>query len=50
MSIITVISNETRNEITIYAILCQNVTVFYQKELTFLLRVQEKIKICRDPK
>ena len=36
ISIITGISNETRNEITIYAILCQNVTVFYQKELPSL--------------
>ena len=29
--IITVISNETTNELTIYAKLCRNVTVFYRQ-------------------
>ena len=29
--IITVTSNETTNELTIYANLCQNVTVFYRQ-------------------
>ena len=33
MLIITGISNETRNELTIYAILCRNVTIFYRQEL-----------------
>ena len=42
MSIITGISNETTNELTIYAILCQNVTIFYRQELASLFQVHEK--------
>ena len=50
MSIITRISNETRNEITIYAKSCRSVTVFYWKELASLFQVQEKLKTCKDSK
>ena len=50
MSIITGISNETRNEITIYAKSCRSVTVFYRKELASLFQVQEKLKTCKDSK
>ena len=48
--IITGISNETRNELTIYAILWQNVTILYRQELVFLCQVQEKLKTCRNSK
>ena len=41
------ISDETRNELTIYAILCQNVTIFYLQELVSLFQVQEKLKTPR---
>ena len=47
MSIITGIFNETRNELSIYAILCLNVTIFYRKELTSLFQVHEKLKTYR---
>ena len=50
MLIITGISNETRNEWTIYATLCQNVAIFYRQELASLFQVQEKVKTCRDSK
>ena len=50
MSIITGISNETRNEITIYAKSCRSVTVFYRKELASLFQVQEKLKTCKESK
>ena len=30
-------SNKTTNELTIYAKLCRNITIFYGKELAFLL-------------
>ena len=33
MLIITAISNETRNELTINKILCQNATIFYRQEI-----------------
>ena len=39
MLIITGISNEKTNEITIYWILCQNVTTFYRQELASLFQV-----------
>ena len=42
--IITEISNETINELTIYAILCRNVTIFYRQELGSLFQVQEKVQ------
>ena len=32
------------NELTIYTILCQNVTLFYQQELASSFQVQEKLK------
>ena len=48
--IITVISNEKTNELTIYAILCRNVAVFYQQNLASLFQVQVKLKIRRNSK
>ena len=50
MLIITRISNEETNELTIYEILCWNVTVFYRQELVFLFQLQEKLKTCRSSK
>ena len=38
------------NKLTIYAILCRNVTVFYQQELASLFQMQEKLKACRNSK
>ena len=34
----------------IYAILCQNVTIFYRQKLVSLFQIQEKLKACRDLK
>ena len=48
MLTITGASNETRNKLTIYAILSQNVTIFYQQELASLFQVQEKLITCRN--
>ena len=45
--IITAKLNEKTNELTIYAILCQNITIFYRRELSYLFKVQEKLKSCR---
>ena len=42
MLIITGITNEKTNELTIYGILCRNVTIFYGQELPSLFQVQEK--------
>ena len=50
MLIITGISNEKTNKLTIYGILCQNVTMFYRQEPTSLFQVQEKLKACRTSK
>ena len=50
MLIITRISNETTKLINIYAILCENVTVFYRQELASLFQVQDKLKACRNSK
>ena len=50
MLIITGISNEKTNELTIYGILCWNVTIFYRQELVSLFQVQEKLKACRSSK
>ena len=47
MLIILGMSNEKTNELTIYGILCRNVTVFYRREIAFLLQAQEKLKTCR---
>ena len=41
---------EKTTELTIYAILCQNVTIFYRQELSPLFQVQEKLKACRNSK
>ena len=46
----TEISDETRNELTIYATLCRNVTIFYRQKLASLFQVQEKLKKCRNSK
>ena len=35
------------NELTIYGILCWNITTFYRQELVSLFQVQEKLKACR---
>ena len=50
MLIITRISNEKTNELTIYGLLCQNVTTFYRQELASLFQAQEKLKACRNSK
>ena len=50
MLIITGISNEKRNQLTIYGILCWNVTIFYRQELSSLFQVQEKLKTCSNSK
>ena len=44
--IITVVSNETTNELTIYAKLCRNVTMFYRQETVSLFQVLEKLRTC----
>ena len=48
MLIITGTSDETGNELTIYATLCRNVTMFYRQKLASLFQVQEKLKACRN--
>ena len=48
MLTITGIFNETTNKLTIYLILCRNVTIFYRQELAFLFQVHEKLKVCRN--
>ena len=48
--IIAGISNETTNELTIYAILCRNVTKFYRQEVASLFQVQQKLKACKNSK
>ena len=50
MLIITGISNEKTNELTIYGILCRKVTILYRQELASLFQVQEKLKACRSSK
>ena len=50
MLIITGIFNEKANELTIYGMLCWNVTIFYWQELAYLFQVEEKLKACRDSK
>ena len=50
MLIITEISNEKTNELTIFAMLCQNVTMFYRQKLASLFQVQEKMKSWRNSK
>ena len=47
MLIITRISNEKTNELTVYEILCRNVTIRYQQELASLFQVQENLEACR---
>ena len=50
MLIITRISNEETNELTIYGKLGRNITIFYRQELASLFQVQEKLKACRSSK
>ena len=38
------------NELTIYAILCRNITIFYRQKLTSLVQVQENMEECRNSK
>ena len=45
--IIARISNEKTNELTIYEILCWNVTMLCPQELVSLFQAQEKLKACR---
>ena len=40
----------TDNELTIYGILCQSVTIVYRQKLVSLFQVQEKLKRCRNSK
>ena len=47
MVIITGISHEDTNALSIYAILCWNVTIFYRQELASIFQVQEILKACR---
>ena len=48
--ITTVISNVTTNKLTIYAKLCQNVTIFCLQEIASLFPVQEKWRACSNLK
>ena len=49
--IINGISNEKTNELTMYGILCRNVTIFQRQELASLFQVQKKLKAsCRSSK
>ena len=50
MLIITGKSIEKTNELTIYGILCSNVTIFYQQALASLMQVQEKLRASRGSK
>ena len=50
MLIITWISDEKTNELTIYGISCRNVTIFNWQKLASLFQVQEKLKACRSSK
>ena len=47
---ITGISNEKTNTLTIYGILCQNVTIFYRQVLGSLFHVQKKLNTCGNSK
>ena len=46
MFIITGISNEETNKLTIYSRLCQNITIFYRQEIASLFQMQEKSKVA----
>ena len=50
MLIFTGISNEIRNKLTMYAILCWNVAIFYRHELVCSFLVQEKLEMCGNSK
>ena len=48
MLILTEISNEKTNELTINAILCRNVTILYRQDLASSFKVQKKLKSFRN--
>ena len=48
--IITGISNEKGNELTIYGIFCRNITIVYRQELASLFQVQKILKARRSSK
>ena len=50
MLIITGTSHGKTDELTLYAIICLNVTIFYREELASLFQVQEKFKACSNSK
>ena len=50
MLIITGISNQETNELTVYGVLRRSVTTFYRQELPSLFQVQEKLKAFRSSK
>ena len=39
-----------KHELTIYGVLCLNVTIFYRQGLPSLFQVQKKLKVCRSSK
>ena len=47
MLVITGISSEKANTLTIYGILSRNITIFYRQELASLFQMQEKLKARR---
>ena len=50
MLIITGISNQETNELTVYGVLRRSVPTFYRQELPSLFQVQEKLKAFRSSK
>ena len=46
--ITAVVSNETTNALTIYSMLCQNITILYQQELASLFQIKKKIKSAQE--
>ena len=43
MLLITEIYNESKNELTIYTIVCKNFTILYRQELASLFQVHQKL-------
>ena len=39
--VVTEISNEKTDELTMYRMLCQNITIFYRKELVFFFQCKK---------
>ena len=48
--ITAVVSNETTNALTIYSMLCQNITILYQQELASLFQIKKKLRARRNLK